>query len=61
MSEELQKQVNDLTEENKKLTQQLMGNSQGVEALVSQLDAHKGMLNESLTASLQLKAQCLIF
>jgi hypothetical protein len=60
MSEELQKKVNELTEANKNLTQQVINHSQGAEALMAQLDAHKGMLNESLTASLQLKAHALL-
>ena len=60
MSEDLQKQVDELKETNKTLTQQMIGNSQGSEALMAQLDAHKGMLNESLTASLQLKAHALL-
>jgi chromosome segregation ATPase len=61
MSEELQKIIDELKEENKRLLQQALANSQGVEQILSQLDAHKAMLNDSLTSTLHLKAQVILF
>jgi prefoldin subunit 5 len=60
MSQELQNKIDELTKANQELTQQVSNHSQGADALMSQLDAHKGMLNESLTASLNLKAHSLL-
>jgi CII-binding regulator of phage lambda lysogenization HflD len=60
MSVDLQNKINELTQSNNNLTKQVFGHSQGAEAMAAQLDAHKGMLNESLTASLQLKAHSIL-
>lgn len=56
MSEELQKQVKDLTEANQNLNNQIAQSSAGVEGLLSQLDAHREALNESLTTGLNMRA-----
>lgn len=53
MSEELQK-------ENALLKQQADQNSAGIHGLLAQLDAHKAMLNESLTASLHLRTNMIL-
>ncbi len=60
MSQDLQNKINELTEANKNLTQQIVNHSNGAEALMAQLEAHKGMLNESLTASLNLKTHIIL-
>lgn len=39
-----------------KLQQELFQKDQGLEGLLAQLDAHKALINESLSASLLLKA-----
>lgn len=60
MSQELQNKIDELSNQNKVLTQQLANNNQGVEALMAQIDAHKSMVNEALTGNLQLKAHVIL-
>lgn len=52
---DLQKKIDELTVENTNLKNQLQQNGAGVENLLIQIDAHKGMLNESLSAALNLR------
>ncbi len=46
--------------ENDALKAQLDQNSKGVENLLAQLDAHKGMLNESLNACVNMRTHLII-
>lgn len=51
----MSEQLNALELENKNLKVQAENNSKGVEQLLSNLDAHKQMLNEQLQTSLALR------
>jgi septal ring factor EnvC (AmiA/AmiB activator) len=55
MSEELQKKIDALTAENNNMKQQIAQSQAGVEGLLSQLDAHREQLNESLNAGLNMR------
>lgn len=60
MSQELENQVAVLKAENDKLKGQAVQNSQGIEGLLAQLDAHKGTLNESLNTAMQLRTNWIL-
>jgi phosphate starvation-inducible protein PhoH len=50
-----------LTKENEELKRQFALNSQGVQGLLAQLDAHKQSLNEALNINLQLRTNLILF
>ena len=54
---DLQIQIDNLQKENVAMKTQLSQNQQGVEGLVAQLEAHKGMLGEQLNQGLALRAE----
>lgn len=60
MSEELEKQVSDLTTENEALKKQATNNGLGVNALLAQIDAHKQKLNECLQIELNLRTNFIL-
>ena len=49
-----------ITQENQSLKKQLEGAVNQANGFVAQLDAHKGMLSESITGSLNLRTQCIM-
>ena len=51
----------ELKAENEQLKAQALQNSQGVQSLLAQLDAHKQQMNESITAGLQLRSNLFLF
>ena len=57
MSDDMQKKIDELQKENVNLKTQMQKNGEGTTLLQAQLDAHKGMLNENLNASLNLRTQ----
>jgi hypothetical protein len=60
MSEELQNQVVSLQAEIDALKAQAAQNSQGVNSLVAQLEAHKHHLNDTLTGCLNLRTHLVL-
>lgn len=60
MSDDKQKQIDQLSEANRKLTQEVMQHTQNAEALSAHLESHKSMLNDSLSSTLQLKAHTIL-
>lgn len=61
MSEESPKIIEALQQENNTLKQQMAANSQGVQGLLAQLDAHKQSLNEALNVGLNLRTNLIMF
>ena len=53
-------EVNDLQTENEQLKTQLNQNSQGVQALLAQIDALKEKVNEGNYTDLQLRTNCIL-
>ena len=51
----------ELKSENENLKQQLSNNTQGINSLVAQLEAHKQSLNDSLNLGLQLRTNLIMF
>lgn len=60
MSDDKQKQIDQLSEANRNLTQQCQQHTANAEVLSAHLEAHKSMLNDSLSSTLQLKAHTLM-
>jgi chromosome segregation ATPase len=54
---DLQVQVENLQKENVQLKAQMQQNQNGVDGLIAQLEAHKGMLGEQLNQGLALRAE----
>lgn len=50
-----------LQTENNTLREQLQNQSKGIENLLSQLEAHKGLVNEQLGVNLQLRTNLVLF
>lgn len=59
MSEDLQQKVDTLNLENANLKKQLEVNQAGIDGLLSQLDAHREQLNESLNSGLTMRTNVL--
>ena len=57
---DLQTKIDELTKENEALKLQAVQNSVGVENLLCQIDAHKGMLNENFHVGLNLRTNILM-
>ena len=55
MVETLQKKVDELNAENNKLKTELENSKSGFDVMLSQLDAHREQLNESLNVGLNLR------
>lgn len=53
--------IETLQKEIETLKQQAINNSQGVNGLLAQLDAHKNMLSESITSVLHLRTNLILF
>ncbi len=54
---DLQLKIDELTKQKEDLQNQLNMNSRGVEGLLNQLEAHKALMNDHLTAIVNLKSQ----
>ena len=61
MTEDLQKKVDELTQENNQLKAQATQNSRGVQGLLAQMDAYKDQLSESMGTALNLRTSLIMF
>lgn len=53
--------LENLKQENDNLKKQLEANSNGVQTLLAQLDAHKQMLNEQFASSIQVRSNLVLY
>lgn len=60
MSKDLQLKVNELSLENDNLKKQAEQNSEGVQNLLAQLDAHKQFINEILVGGINLRTNIIL-
>jgi len=57
----MSEQLNALQVENANLKKKAENNSRGVEGLLAQIDAHKGLIHENLGQNLQLRTNIILF
>jgi len=60
MSDDLQKKIDELQKENVNLKTRMNQNQEGVNNLIAQLEAHKGMVNDGLNFQVQARTQLVL-